>query len=135
MPYRCMIVEDQALIAMALESSLEEIGFEVAGVFSSNAAALDWLDANTPEIALLDVMLKDGACSHLARILKARNVPFAIYSGLSEPVLCPAELQDVPWLEKPVSREALARTLMHLTANRGVARGRTDPAPRWSSQA
>jgi AmiR/NasT family two-component response regulator len=32
---RCMIVEDQALIGMSLEASLEEAGFQVAGVFMS----------------------------------------------------------------------------------------------------
>jgi DNA-binding response OmpR family regulator len=116
MPYRCMIVEDQALIAIALEASLEEVGFEVAGIFATNVSALDWLAENTPEIALLDLMLKDGACSKLARTLRTRGVPFAIYSGLPVPRHCPSELDEVPWLEKPVSRQALAATLSQLGA-------------------
>ncbi|HEY8381528.1 MAG TPA: response regulator [Microvirga sp.] len=114
MPYRCLIVEDQALIAMALEASLEDAGFEVAGLFGTNAAALNWLSSNTPEIALLDLLLPDGVCCELARLLRERGIPFAIYSGVLVPKERPAELQDVPWLEKPVSREALATTLAQL---------------------
>jgi two-component SAPR family response regulator len=110
-----MIVEDQALIAMALEASLEEAGFETAGPFMTNAKALEWLEADTPELAVLDVVLKDGSCVQLARELKSRNVPFLIYSGLPPAAERPPELQDVPWLEKPVSRETLASTLEQLT--------------------
>jgi hypothetical protein len=39
-----MIVEDQALIGMSLEASLEEAGFDVAGPFMSNAQALKWME-------------------------------------------------------------------------------------------
>src|SRR5918997_3655838 len=74
----CMIVEDQALIGMSLEASLEEAGFEVAGPFMSNAQALRWLENAAPDLALLDVMLKDGTSLRIARELKSRGVPFVI---------------------------------------------------------
>ncbi len=115
---RCMIVEDQSLIAMSLEASLEEAGFVVAGSFPSSEQALLSLETDTPELALLDVMLKDGTCIHLARELKSRGVPFAIYSGLRLEPDSPPELQGVPWLEKPISREDLARTLEALVPER-----------------
>jgi DNA-binding response OmpR family regulator len=99
---------------MALEASLGEAGIPVAGVFATNAGALGWLARNTPELALLDVMLKDGTCIELAIALKRRGVPFAVYSGLPVSGDYPSELQGVPWLEKPVSRETLAATLMQL---------------------
>jgi DNA-binding response OmpR family regulator len=110
----CLIVEDQALIAMALEASLEEAGIAVLGVFSSNAGALSWLSRNTPQMALIDVVLKDGACTALAQALRQKGVPFAIYSGLPLTDRRPCELKGVPWLEKPASQEALAATLMQL---------------------
>src|ERR687898_619366 len=46
----CMIVEDQALIGMSLEASLEEAGFDVAGPFLSNAQALKWMENPAPEL-------------------------------------------------------------------------------------
>ena len=106
-----MLVEDQTLIAMSLEASLEEAGFTVVASFGSSARALEWLKDETPELALLDVMLKDGTCVQLARELKNRGVPFAIYSGLRPTPDGPPEFREVPWLEKPIGREDLARTL------------------------
>jgi DNA-binding response OmpR family regulator len=112
---RCMIVEDQALIGMSLEAFLEDAGFEVAGVFMSNAQALQWLEDDLPDVAVLDVMIKDGTSVAVARVLKTLGVPFAVYSGLPPQTECPIELQDVPWLEKPVSRETLLDVIGQLT--------------------
>ena len=126
-----MIVEDQVLIGMALQVSLDEAGFETAGPFMSNAASLQWLHVNTPELALLDVLLKDGPCVQLARELKSRGIPFAIYSGLPRAADAPDEFRDVPWLEKPVSRETLATTLQQLaraTASEGTDELDSKPA-------
>jgi DNA-binding response OmpR family regulator len=116
---RCMIVEDQALIGMSLEASLEEAGFQVAGVFMSNAQALQWLEGNAPDIAVLDIMIKDGTSLEIARTLKALGVPFAVYSGLPPKADCPPELQNVPWLEKPASREVLVNILSQLAGPGG----------------
>lgn len=113
---RCMIVEDQALIGMSLEASLEEAGFQVAGVFMSNAQALQWLEGDAPDIAVLDIMIKDGTSLEIARALKRLGVPFAVYSGLQPKADCPPELQNVPWLEKPASREILLNILGQLAA-------------------
>jgi DNA-binding response OmpR family regulator len=112
---RCMIVEDQALIGMSLEAFLEDAGFEVAGVFMSNAQALQWLEGDLPDVAVLDVMIKDGTSAAVARVLKRLGVPFAVYSGLPSKHDCPIELQNVPWLEKPASRETLVDVIGQLT--------------------
>jgi len=61
----CMIVEDQALIGMSLEAFLEDAGFTVAGPFPSCADALRWLEHNTPQVAVLDVSLRDGTACRL----------------------------------------------------------------------
>jgi CheY-like chemotaxis protein len=114
----CMIVEDQALIGMSLEAFLADAGFSVAGPFPSCADALRWLEHNTPQVAVLDVRLRDGTSLPIAQELKERNTPFAIYSGLPFTRGIPAEFQGAPWLEKPVPREQLTLTLARL--------GRTD---------
>ena len=123
----CMIVEDQVLIGMSLEASLEEAGFGVAGPFMSNAQALKWLETAAPDIAVLDVMLQDGTSLQIARELKSRGVPFAIYSGLPPKPDRPPELQDVPWLEKPVRREVLATFLEELADLQALPPGGTGP--------
>jgi DNA-binding response OmpR family regulator len=110
----CLIVEDQALIGLALEASLEEAGFDVAGPFGNSSDALTWLQERTPDLALIDVLLKDGPCLPVARELRRKLVPYAIYSGLKPPSPIAPEFADVPWLEKPVSREQLSATLLKL---------------------
>ena len=110
----CMIVEDQMLIGMSLEAYLEDAGFSVAGPFLSCADALRWLEHNTPQVAVLDVLLKDGTSLLVAQELKGRNTPFAIYSGLPFTPSLPAELQGVPSLEKPVPREQLTQTMARI---------------------
>jgi two-component SAPR family response regulator len=120
-PPRCMIVEDQALIGMSLEASLEEAGFVVEGPFMSNAQALSWLESDVPDIALLDIMIKDGTSVEIARALNSRGIPFVIYSGLPPNSHAPPELQNVLWLEKPVSRENLTDALERLLTPQGLA--------------
>src|SRR3954470_12415030 len=100
----CLVVEDQALIGMALEASLADAGFNIAGPFTRAVDALGYLERHTPDIALLDLVLGDGPCTEVASALRDRGVPFAVYSGVRPPRERPPELVDAPWLEKPVSR-------------------------------
>jgi DNA-binding NtrC family response regulator len=106
----CMIVEDQALIALSLEAYLEEMGLDVGEPLMSTADALEWLAANTPTVAILDYSLRDGPCIAVIDALRARSIPFVIYSG-HKPSVAPKELQNVPWLVKPCDRVALLAAL------------------------
>ena len=58
-PSHCLIIEDQAFIAMSVEAYLEDAGFEVQTV-ASIAQAQACLRDSTPEFVILDFMLKDG---------------------------------------------------------------------------
>jgi DNA-binding response OmpR family regulator len=121
----CLILEDEGLIALALEASLEDAGFRVAGPFNRNAAALAWLDAHTPDLALIDILLRDGPCTPVVRALRTRNIPFAIYSGL-KPGNLHSELAAVRWLEKPVPRADLTSVLREIAPKQ---RQESAPAP------
>ena len=125
----CLVVEDQALIGMALEASLEDAGFQISGPFARAGDALRWLKANTPDIALLDLVLGDGPCTQLATTLRERGVPFAIYSGVRPPAIRPPEFDGVPWLEKPVSRSDLAAVLADLARTSAAAQSAVVPVP------
>ncbi len=111
---RCLVVEDQALIGMELEAYLEEVGIEIAGPFTSCEGALAWAQAETPDMALLDYMLKDGFCTEVVRTLRQRGVPVVIYSGYPQTADMPEDLRDVPWIEKPVARATLLDVLVSL---------------------
>ena len=106
----CLIVEDQALISLALEAYLENSGIGPCEVFSSSGDALAWLASHTPTVAILDFGLRDGPCIPLIRVLRQRSIPFVVYSGHKREVALP-DLQDVPWLSKPCDRAALLAAL------------------------
>ena len=100
-PIVVMIVEDQPLIATALEDAFKDFGHTVIGPFSTCAAALELLKVLSPDVALLDTVLKDGSCVEVARDLRQRGVPFLIHSGMSSHWEDALEFADVPWIEKP----------------------------------
>jgi DNA-binding response OmpR family regulator len=108
---RCLIVEDQALIAMAIEAYLEDMGYRIGGPFGSRSEALAYLERDTPQVAILDYMLGDGPTSDLAEELKRRGIPFVVYSGRSRDAAVSPAFAGVPWLEKPVGRSELVSAI------------------------
>lgn len=107
----CLVVEDQALIGMAIEAYLEDAGFQVHGPVASATDAFQELAVCVPALVILDYVLKDGPCMDFVRELKRRGVPFVIYSGRKRDAEVLAELRDVPWLEKPADRRALLHAM------------------------
>ena len=72
---RILIVEDEALIAWMLADSLEGAGHEVVGPAATMAEALALCEAAAPppELAVLDINLRDGSNGvDVARALFAR---------------------------------------------------------------
>jgi DNA-binding response OmpR family regulator len=68
-----LIVEDNALIAMTLEATLNQAGYTVLGPAPSAARALQVAAETPPRIALLNIHLRgDGDGAGLARALKER---------------------------------------------------------------
>jgi DNA-binding response OmpR family regulator len=109
-----LVLEDEALIALNLQDDLQDAGYEVAGPFTTCAAALDWLQTETPDTAILDAALKDGPCREVALELSRREVPFLIYSGHHEDRQLLSEFHHVTWIEKPVPFAVLVRACQQL---------------------
>ena len=102
-----LLLEDVALIAMKLEDDFEAAGFKVAGAFATCRSALDWLESETPDAAVLDTTVRDGTCKDLAVELNRRGIPFVVYSGRCEDCNVIEELNNAVWIEKPASKQAL----------------------------
>lgn len=110
-PRAALIVEDEAIIAMSLEDGLADAGFVISGSFLACADALRFLEHTVPDVAILDAVLSDGPCLDLARELRARGVPFLIYSGAEEFRDHAPELKGVPWLEKPAPLQTVLKCI------------------------
>lgn len=113
----CLVVEDQALIAAAIETSLATAGVAVQTV-ASLVDARAWLDENTADIAVVDLMLQDGPVTEFAAEFDRRGIPFVIYAASSRGQTIPSRVQGISRLEKPPARSDLftvvLRTLMEL---------------------
>jgi signal transduction histidine kinase len=52
-----MIVEDEMIVAMDIQASLENFGYEVVGIASSGEEAIDKFNEQRPDIVLMDIKL------------------------------------------------------------------------------
>jgi CheY-like chemotaxis protein len=75
-----LVVEDEALISLALEETLVDAGFQVLTARTRDDA-LARIAAGPIDIALLDYWLETQNADDVAAALKARDIPFAICTG------------------------------------------------------
>ncbi|MBN9067764.1 MAG: response regulator, partial [Rhizobiales bacterium] len=59
-PLKVLIVEDEVLLAIDLESHLEALGQEIVGLAGDATQALALADVEHPDLALVDINLRDG---------------------------------------------------------------------------
>ncbi len=59
MSYRIMIVEDELLVALDLEASLDELGYRPVWIAADAASAMQLAELQ-PALALVDLNLRDG---------------------------------------------------------------------------
>lgn len=76
-----MLCEDEFIVAMDLQLLLEDLGFEVIGPFGDVSDGLSWVEEQLPDVAVLDVNLRDGPVFPLADVLKERGVHLVFHSG------------------------------------------------------
>ena len=106
---RILVVEDDPLLLLDLESTLAGAGAVVVGLCQTLDEALRRSDPVDFAVAVLDFRLGDETASPVARRLEDEGVPFVFYTGQTrnEPSL--AEWRDRPIVEKPSPPHALIR--------------------------
>ena len=83
-PLRVLIVEDDPFIAIDLEDTFLEAGFEVLGPFSHAGAAVEACQSCKPDVATLDFRLSDGTSRPVAELLDREQVPLVMFTGSRE---------------------------------------------------
>ncbi|MBB4261435.1 MULTISPECIES: response regulator [unclassified Bradyrhizobium] len=93
-----MVVEDEYLIALELDTELRTAGYRVIGPFADIDGALALLKVDRPDAAILDVNLAGEWVTPVAETLRAMSVPFILASGYVA-----ADLQAEPVLRDAVN--------------------------------
>jgi len=105
---RVLLVEDEALVAMMIQDTLAEFGFQDVSTASGALAAAreSHFDA-----AVLDINLGDGLVYTVAEILEKRGVPFVFITGYDADSV-DSRFSGVPVLQKPIERDMLQKIFM-----------------------
>jgi response regulator NasT len=85
-PLRILVVDDESLIAMALNDQLEYLGHEVVGTASSGPEAIELARRHDPDLVLMDVHLGGGMDGLQAaeQISSRRPTPIVILTGFPD---------------------------------------------------
>ncbi|HZP98675.1 MAG TPA: response regulator [Reyranella sp.] len=102
---RVFLVEDEFLVASALQEDLEARGFHVFGPYPTLALAQAAVGAERYDVAIIDMNLRGQLAYPVADELMRRNVPLIILSGYSIPDM-PVRFKDVLRLIKPYDIDA-----------------------------
>lgn len=122
---RILIVEDEALVAMDLETMIELAGHHAVGLADDHASAVELAGETGPDLALVDVQLAQGDSGlEVAQSLRKQGIAVIFATGN-----CPRERGEglaLGCLHKPYSYESMAATL---EIARALLAARPAPSP------
>lgn len=125
-PLSILIVEDEALLAMDIESMVEDVGHRVVGEAASLYDVEELGDALHPDLAFVDIQLaRDTSGLDVARLIRRRWPAAFIVFVTANPKKIPEDYVGAHGvISKPFSRNGM------ISAMRYVEEGICDPPPR-----
>lgn len=115
-----LVIEDEFLIASEIAYELRQRGVTPVHMFRRAQEALELLEHESPSFALLDINIEGGTSEAVARLLRARDIPFVFVSG-NELSFLPADLQTSPVFAKPVDWQLLGRWIEVIVGDKPAA--------------
>ena len=106
-----LLVEDNLIIALDAEDVLLQLGAGRVMPCASVRQALGEIDADPPEIALLDINLGNETSFPIADRLLERAVPFLFATGYGDAAQLPERYADIPIVQKPYTITSIAEAL------------------------
>lgn len=116
---RILVVEDEFVIAMQLQSLFEEEGAQVLGPYHSLAEALEHAGSDDISAASLDLNLGHDNAAPVASLLAEREVPFIFYSVKTDDPVFQA-WRHVPLVQKPAPTMELVEAIAGLVRRRSA---------------
>ena len=95
---RILIVEDDAIVARDLKSSLTKMGYFVTDIASSGGEALDLVATNRPDLVLMDIMF-DGDLDGIETAQRLRDrfdIPVMILTAYGDDATFARAKQTLP---------------------------------------
>ncbi len=108
---RVLVVEDEALVALQIEDMLAGLGCAVVGPASRVAQALQLLNGQQVDAAVLDINIAGELVYPVADELSNRGLPYIFATGYGASGLTEA-YRGRPVLEKPFPKRALLQAML-----------------------
>ncbi|MDO9451524.1 MAG: response regulator [Stagnimonas sp.] len=102
-------MEDSLIIALDAEDNLRQLGAGKVLAVATVAQALQEIDREGPELALLDINLGSESSFPIATRLKTLGVPFFFTTGYGERLKLPPNLVGTHVLQKPYTLDGIAK--------------------------
>ena len=100
-----LVVEDEALIALSIETQLQDMGFDTV-IAATIERAHDLLSRPDIRLAVLDYNVHGQKTTGIAEVLRARSIPFVVCSGSQFQDMATI-FEGVPVISKPYTDDAL----------------------------
>lgn len=112
-PPKVFLVEDESLLAMLVETMIEEMGYTTAFHASTLDDGIAYARTGDFDVAILDINIIGGTSFPIAAALSHRGIPFTFCSGYGR-LGVPAAWMDQHCVAKPFSAEQLDAALRRL---------------------
>ena len=113
---KVLVVEDEFIIALDLSETVKDLGYELEGPFEAKEDALEAIEEEMPDLAILDVFTADGEVYPLADRLAEAGVPIVFHSGHVPPDEVRALYPDAIACAKPCPPDRLIGALQEAVA-------------------
>jgi CheY-like chemotaxis protein len=115
-PPRVAIVEDELMVAWSLQATVEDLGYQVAGIFADADAALAQLLLQPVDLVLMDINLGRGmdGVETARRVKAAFRTPIVFISAYADPAMrerIAKAVPGAPLLSKPVETSLLTAAI------------------------
>lgn len=117
---RILVVDDEPMVALAIRDIVVELGGCVPAIAHRMEQALDVLEKNEIDCAILDVNLAGTLSYKIAIALRRKNIPFLYCTAHADAASVFPRMATAPRLRKPVLKSELQEGLVRvLTAAKG----------------
>lgn len=110
---KVMIIEDESIIALHIQSIVEDLGHIVTGIARTHNEAVRLASQTKPELVLADISLADGSSGidAVKEILAVMNVPVIFITAFPERLLTGERPEPTYLITKPFEPETVMATI------------------------